>query len=154
MFQPELQDRVMVKGTTIVVTSGVKGEAKGEGSSSSTYTITGSPDGSKKTVEKRVFVTSSDSGLGDEKRITINTDTDTKVGNTTTKSYVNIFPDDAYVIIDGVPGKLSDIKADEIQSVYVKKGDAVKALWGEKAAKGVLIISTKTGLKSTNKDKK
>ena len=142
------------KGTTIVVTSKGTGEGKGEGSSSSSYTVTGSPDGNKKTVEKRVFVTSNGSGSGDEKRITINTDTDTNDGKSITKSSVNVFPDDAYVIIDGVEGKISDVKADDIESVEVKKGDAVKALWGEKAAKGIIIITTKKGGKSTKNDKK
>jgi len=153
------------KGTTIVVTSKGTGEGKGEGSSSSTVNVTTSADGNKKVVDKDIVVTGygSQKGIvvtgygsqkGDSKYVIINTDSDTKDGKTVTHSTVNINPDDAFVIIDGVEGKISDVKADDIQSVEVKKGDAVKALWGEKAAKGIIIITTKKGGKSTTKDKK
>jgi hypothetical protein len=133
------------KGTTIVVTAKGNVEVKGEGSSGSAYSISGSPDGSKKTVEKRVVVTSNGSGSGDEKSITINTDSETKDGKTVTKSIVNIFPDDAFFIIDGKEGKFRDVKPENIVQIQIQKSDAVKALYGEKGAKGVIFITTKNG---------
>ena len=142
------------KGTTIVVTSKGTGEGKGEGSSSSTYTVTGSSDGSKKVDEKRIVVTGYGSQKDDSKYIIINTNTDTNNGKTVTNSMVNILPDNAYVVIDGVPGKISDVKPENIENIEILKGNAVKAIYGEKGAKGVIIITTKTGRKSTNNDKK
>jgi hypothetical protein len=142
------------KGTTIVVTAKGKGEGKGDGSSGSTVNVTTSSDGNKKVAETRFVVTADGSGKGDSKYVIINTDSDTKDGKTVTHSTVNINPDDAFVIIDGKEGKISDVKSENIEKLEVQKGDAVKAIYGEKAAKGVIFITTKTGGKSTNNDKK
>jgi len=156
------------KGTTIVVTANGNGEGKGEGSSSSTYTVTGSSNGYKivggkrlvvtadgsgtvtgssngyKIVGgKRLVVTADGSGKDDEKRITINTDTDTKDGKTVTESTVNGFPDNVYVLIDGKEGKLSDVKKENIESIDILKGESATKLYGDKGANGVVLIKTK-----------
>jgi len=138
------------KTTTIVVT----GKKIGEGNSSSTYTITGSPDGSKKTLEKDVVVTGYGPVKADSKYVIINTNTDTNNGKTVTNKTVNVIPDDVYVVIDGVPGKVGDVLPEDIESIQVLKGAAVKAIYGDKAEKGALIITTKKGGKSSDKDKK
>jgi TonB-dependent SusC/RagA subfamily outer membrane receptor len=136
------------KTQTIVVTS----KGNGEGSSGKTFTVTS--DGNKKTLEKDVVVTGYGPDKGDSKYIIINTDSNTKDGKTVTNKMVNVLPDNVHVVIDGVPGKIGDVKPENIESIEILKGDAVKAIYGEKGANGVIIITTKTGGKSVNKDKK
>lgn len=73
----------------------------------------------------------------------------------------------ALFVIDGVPvdnsredqgsnsfdfGNLaSDLNPDDIESINVLKGAAATALYGSRAANGAIIITTKTGKKSTGK---
>lgn len=48
-------------------------------------------------------------------------------------------------VIDGVPGSSNDVAADDIESVTVLKGPAAAALYGSRAAAGVVLITTKSG---------
>lgn len=48
-------------------------------------------------------------------------------------------------VIDGVPGSSNDVAADDIESVSVLKGPAAAALYGSRAAAGVVLITTKSG---------
>ncbi len=59
---------------------------------------------------------------------------------------VNASNDPLY-IIDGVPfsGNLSNINSDDIESVTILKDAASSALYGNKAANGVVVITTKRG---------
>jgi TonB-dependent SusC/RagA subfamily outer membrane receptor len=56
--------------------------------------------------------------------------------------------EDVLVIIDGVPSSMADMKsinAQDIESITVLKDAEATALYGAKAAKGVIIIITKSG---------
>lgn len=48
-------------------------------------------------------------------------------------------------VIDGVPGEANDVASDDIESVSVLKGPAAAALYGSRAAAGVVLITTKSG---------
>lgn len=49
------------------------------------------------------------------------------------------------VIIDGFPGNLSDVNANDIKSVSVLKDAASSSIYGNRAANGVILITTKKG---------
>ncbi|MEO5788930.1 MAG: TonB-dependent receptor [Gelidibacter sp.] len=49
------------------------------------------------------------------------------------------------VLIDGVEGSLNDVQANDIASISVLKDAASAAIYGSKAANGVILITTKTG---------
>lgn len=57
----------------------------------------------------------------------------------------NIWGQGALVLIDGVPRSASNVKATEVESVSVLKDAAAVALYGSRAAKGVILITTKRG---------
>lgn len=50
---------------------------------------------------------------------------------------------DPLVIIDGVPGSLDDVISEDVQSIAVLKDAASAAIYGARAAAGVIIITTK-----------
>lgn len=50
---------------------------------------------------------------------------------------------DPLVIIDGVAGSINDIDANEIESVSILKDAASAAIYGSRAANGVILITTK-----------
>lgn len=49
------------------------------------------------------------------------------------------------VIIDGAPGSLNDVNPSDIQSIQVLKDAAAAAIYGSRAANGVVIVTTKKG---------
>lgn len=51
----------------------------------------------------------------------------------------------ALVLIDGVPGSLSDVNPAEVESVSVLKDASTAAIYGARAANGVILITTKAG---------
>ena len=59
----------------------------------------------------------------------------------------NIWGQGALILIDGVPRAASDVRATEVESVTVLKGASAVVLYGSKAAKGVVLITTKRGKK-------
>jgi len=48
-------------------------------------------------------------------------------------------------VIDGIPAGSNDVASDDIASVSVLKGPAAAALYGSRAAAGVILITTKSG---------
>ncbi|MNX39357.1 catecholate siderophore receptor CirA [compost metagenome] len=59
--------------------------------------------------------------------------------------------EDALLVIDGVPYQnitLRDVPTDDIESVDILKGSTASALYGSRAAGGVLLITTKKGASS------
>lgn len=52
---------------------------------------------------------------------------------------------DPLVLIDGFPGNMSDVDASEIQSISVLKDAASASIYGNRAANGVILITTKKG---------
>ncbi|OJU55040.1 MAG: SusC/RagA family protein [Bacteroidales bacterium 45-6] len=57
----------------------------------------------------------------------------------------NIWGQGGLVLVDGIPRNASDVRASEVESVTVLKGASAIALYGSKAAKGVVLIATKRG---------
>jgi TonB-linked SusC/RagA family outer membrane protein len=54
---------------------------------------------------------------------------------------------DPLILIDGVPGKLDRINPNDIESVSVLKDAASASIYGTRAANGVILVTTKTGVK-------
>lgn len=48
-------------------------------------------------------------------------------------------------VVDGIPAGSNDVASDDIASVSVLKGPAAAALYGSRAAAGVILITTKSG---------
>lgn len=57
----------------------------------------------------------------------------------------NVWGQGALVLVDGVPREASTINATEVEKVTVLKGASAVVLYGAKAAKGVILITTKRG---------
>lgn len=57
----------------------------------------------------------------------------------------NIWGQSALVLVDGFPRDASSVRASEVESVTILKGANAVALYGSKAAKGVVLITTKRG---------
>ncbi|MDD3387538.1 MAG: SusC/RagA family TonB-linked outer membrane protein [Prevotella sp.] len=53
--------------------------------------------------------------------------------------------DDRLILVDGVPRDQNNVKADEIDKITFLKGAQAVVLYGSRAAKGVLLITTKRG---------
>ncbi|MDP4240201.1 MAG: SusC/RagA family TonB-linked outer membrane protein [Bacteroidota bacterium] len=58
----------------------------------------------------------------------------------------NIWGQAPLVLVDGVPRNASDVRFSEVESITVLKGGSAVILYGSKAAKGVVLITTKRGL--------
>ena len=56
-----------------------------------------------------------------------------------------IWGQDPLIMVDGVPREASDIRSSEIESISVLKGASAVVLYGSRAAKGVVLITTKRG---------
>ena len=54
---------------------------------------------------------------------------------------------DPLVLVDGVPGILSSINPSDIESISVLKDAASSAIYGSRAAAGVILVTTKTAKK-------
>ena len=52
---------------------------------------------------------------------------------------------DPYVLIDGMPGDLNQISPNDVASVTVLKDAASCAIYGSRAANGVILVTTKDG---------
>ncbi|CAN5914655.1 TonB-dependent receptor [soil metagenome] len=51
----------------------------------------------------------------------------------------------ALVIVDGIPGDFNDIDPNDVESVSVLKDASSAAIYGARAANGVILVTTKTG---------
>jgi TonB-dependent SusC/RagA subfamily outer membrane receptor len=52
-----------------------------------------------------------------------------------------------FILVDGVPADINDIDFNDIENISVLKGTSATAIYGAKGADGVVIITTKEGLK-------
>src|SRR5690606_31468031 len=52
---------------------------------------------------------------------------------------------DPFIVIDGVPGDIDFINPNDIESVSVLKDAASAAIYGSRAANGVILVTTKKG---------
>jgi len=50
---------------------------------------------------------------------------------------------DPLVIIDGIPGSLGDVVSEDVQDIQVLKDAASAAIYGSRAAAGVILVTTK-----------
>lgn len=57
----------------------------------------------------------------------------------------NVWGQSALVLVDGVPRSASNVRASEVESISVLKDAAAVVLYGSRAAKGVILITTKRG---------
>lgn len=57
----------------------------------------------------------------------------------------NIWGQEALVLVDGVPRDASNIRASEVESISIMKDAAAVVLYGSRASKGVILITTKRG---------
>ena len=57
----------------------------------------------------------------------------------------NIWGQGFLVLVDGIPREASHVRASEVESVTVMKGANAVVLYGSRAAKGVVLITTKRG---------
>lgn len=60
----------------------------------------------------------------------------------------NLWGQAPLILVDGVPRSASNVRASEIESVTVLKDAAAVVLYGSRAAKGVILITTKRGQES------
>lgn len=58
---------------------------------------------------------------------------------------------DPLVLIDGVPGSLSTLNPNDIENISVLKDAASAAIYGSRAANGVILVTTKSGSDGTFK---
>ena len=52
---------------------------------------------------------------------------------------------DALILIDGIPGRLNDVSPEDVESISVLKDASTAAIYGSRAANGVILVTTKTG---------
>lgn len=52
---------------------------------------------------------------------------------------------DALILVDGIPGNMTDINPNDIENISVLKDAATSAIYGARAANGVVLITTKQG---------
>ena len=62
----------------------------------------------------------------------------------------NIWGSAGLTLVDGLPRDLGNIMPSEIEQITLLKGVAAVALYGTKAAKGILLVTTKRGIKNTS----
>lgn len=55
---------------------------------------------------------------------------------------------EALVLIDGIPGNITDVNSNDIESISVLKDAATAAIYGARAANGVVLVTTKMGKES------
>lgn len=65
-------------------------------------------------------------------------------GNINVRGYTSINGGSPLVLIDGVPGNINDINPNDIESVSVLKDAASAAIYGARAAFGVVLVTTKS----------
>lgn len=52
---------------------------------------------------------------------------------------------DALILIDGIPGNMTDINPNDIESISILKDASTAAIYGSRAANGVVLVTTKMG---------
>lgn len=71
------------------------------------------------------------------------------VAATTVRNGGSLTTSSPLIIVDGVPRSLQYVNVQDVESVRVLKDGAATAIWGTRGANGVLLITTKRGLKRT-----
>lgn len=76
-------------------------------------------------------------------QVTRNTGTPGASGSILIRGVTTLGVNDPLVIIDGVPGSIDNLNPDNIESISVLKDAASSAIYGSRAAAGVILIATK-----------
>ena len=66
-------------------------------------------------------------------------------GITTINNDKNIDRNEALLLVDGVEQRISDINPDDIESISILKDASTTAIYGSRAANGVVLVTTKRG---------
>jgi len=77
-------------------------------------------------------------------QITFNSGEPGAGGNINVRGYTSINGGEPLVLIDGVPGNINNINPRDIESISVLKDAASAAIYGARAAFGVILVTTKT----------
>ncbi|MCD8136239.1 MAG: TonB-dependent receptor plug domain-containing protein, partial [Parabacteroides gordonii] len=71
------------------------------------------------------------------------------VGTIRVRGITTIGDNNPLVIIDGVPGSINDVNANDVESMSVLKDAASSSIYGSRAAAGVILITTKRAKESS-----
>ncbi|GJM27438.1 MAG: SusC/RagA family TonB-linked outer membrane protein [Cyclobacteriaceae bacterium] len=99
------------------------------------------------TISKRQTIKASEALQGAIPGVTVNR-TDGRPGvdpQIRIRGVTTIGNSNPYVLIDGVPGNLNSVNPYDIENISVLKDGASAAIYGAKAAAGVILITTKRG---------
>lgn len=65
-------------------------------------------------------------------------------GNINVRGFTSINGGSPLVLVDGVPGDINSVNPKDIESIFVLKDAASAAIYGVRAAFGVILVTTKT----------
>lgn len=71
------------------------------------------------------------------------------VGTIRVRGITTIGDNNPLVIIDGIPGSINDVNANDVESMSVLKDAASSSIYGSRAAAGVILITTKRAKESS-----
>lgn len=70
------------------------------------------------------------------------------VGSFSSDEETNKTKANALILIDGIPGNMTDINPNDIESISILKDASTAAIYGSRAANGVVLVTTKMGQES------
>jgi TonB-dependent SusC/RagA subfamily outer membrane receptor len=130
------------KGTTVTTTNNTN-DVNGE----TTVNVTTTSDGKKQVIEKRIIVKGDGSDPSKQILIMSNSDEPPYTPNVKYEnSELNIPTKGVYTLLDGKEideEKLKSLNSEDILKMEVLKGEAATSVYGKKAEKGVILITTK-----------
>lgn len=102
-----------------------------------------------KTLENRPIVSAGEGlqGVIPNLNVTIRNGDPTRSADFNVRGYESINGGSPLILIDGVPGDMDKLNPSDIQSVTVLKDAAAGAVYGARAAFGVILVETKRGEK-------
>ncbi len=102
-----------------------------------------------KTLENRPIVSAGEGlqGVIPNLNVTIRNGDPTRTADFNVRGYESINGGSPLILIDGVPGNMDKLNPSDIQSVTVLKDAAAGAVYGARAAFGVILVETKRGEK-------
>jgi len=96
-------------------------------------------------------ITSALQGLVPNLAINFSGGTPGQMGELNIRGYTSINGGSPLVLIDGIPGTLDRLSPEEVQTITVLKDASSAAIYGARAAFGVILITTKDGTSSKTK---
>lgn len=131
-----LKEDVKLLDEVVVIGYGTirKGDLTGAVSTLSNENIT-----NRKTTQLSTALQGSMSGV----MVTRSNSAPGSTGSIKVRGITTISNSDPLVIIDGVPGSIDDINPNDVENISVLKDAASAAIYGARAASGVLVVTTK-----------